>query len=71
MYAHDGIQPDPHLSLERIKSSFRFLLRVQRRHALISIFESNWLAGGLLESLHMDGSFSFCDELHSIPDQPQ
>ena len=67
----DGIQPDPHLSLERIKSSFRFLLRVQRRHSLISIFESSWLAGGVLGSLDMDGSFSVCPELHSTPDHPQ
>ena len=67
----DGIQPDPHLSLERIKSSFRFLLRVQRRHSLISIFELNWLAGGVLGSLHIDGYFSVCDELHSIHDHSQ
>ena len=66
-FRFDGIQPQPHVSLKRIKSSFRFLLRIQRRHCLISTFEKEWLVGGLFGSLLADGSISFIAELHSTP----
>ena len=64
-FRFEGKRPVPRLSLERVKSSFRFLLRVQQRHCLTSTFEAQWLAGGELGTLHRDGSFSVVAELHS------
>ena len=66
-FRFDGIQPLPQISLERIKSSFRFLLRIQRRHCLISTFENEWLARGLFGTLLANESISFAGKLHSTP----
>ena len=52
----DGLQLEPQISLKRIKSSLRFLLRVQQHHCLVTTFEKEWLAGGVLGSLQPDGS---------------
>lgn len=62
-YRFDGISPEPLRSLKIIKSSIRFVLWVQRRYCALTVFESQWLAGGVLGSLAPNGSLSFPDAL--------
>ena len=59
------LQPEPRYALERIKSSFRFLARIQQRHVLRSHLELQWLAGGVLGTVCGDGMLAFPDELRS------
>ena len=64
-FRFENLQPEPRYSLERVKTSFRFLARLQQRLSLRSHFEAQWLAGGVLGTVCGDGTLAFPDELHS------
>ena len=51
--------------LERIKSSFRFISRIQRRHMGLTHFATRWLVGGVLGIVDGTGSITFAQELRS------
>ena len=55
----DGVDPVLALSMERIKSSFRFLLLSQQHNCLDTCFECNWLVAGQFGTVRVDGSISF------------
>ena len=64
-YTFDHIAADVPLAISRIKSSFRFLLRVQQRNCPPMRFLSGWLAGGILGTpIHPTG-IVFCPSLTS------
>ena len=62
-YRFQGLQPEPRYSLDQVKASFRFLAWIQKRHVLLSTFEEQWLAGGVLSTVLGDGTLAFPDEL--------
>ena len=64
-FRFEHLQPEPRYALERIKSSFRFLARLELRHSLRSYVEQQWLAGGVLGTVCGDGTLAFPDELRS------
>ena len=55
----DGIPPSSTATLAKVKSSFRFLARVQQRHCGLMHFTSRWLANDVLGSVSLSGVLSF------------
>ena len=53
--------PDYESSIIRIKSTFRFLLKLQRRSCQISHFSSQWLAGGVFGRIYNGQDLVFAD----------
>ena len=62
----DSSHPDPILMLNRIKSTFKFALRVQFRHTPISQFTAAWLASGIFGYVSPDGELQFAACLQNI-----
>ena len=58
-YRFDGVPPSSAATIAKVKSSFRFLARVQQRHCGPIYFESRWLANGVLGSVDSSGVISF------------
>ena len=59
----DGIPPCSTATLTKVKSSFRFLARIQQRHCGQMLFTSRWLANDVLGSVSLSGVLSFAPHL--------
>ena len=59
----EGIVPVTAVVLARIKSSFRFVARVQKRHCNQLHFKSQWLINGVLGTVGSSGAISFAADL--------
>ena len=55
----EGIPPSSTATLAKVKSSFRFLARVQQRHCGLMHFASRSLANGVLGTVSLSGVLSF------------
>ena len=64
-YRFEGIAPSATVTLTRIKSSFRFLARVQKRHCNSTLYSSQWLVNGVLGTVGSSGIISFAANLRS------
>ncbi len=47
----EHIPPDAHVALQKTKSTFRFLVRMHKRHSQHDRFVREWLADGFIGSL--------------------
>ena len=59
----EGVVPVTNVVLERIKSSFHFIARVQKRHCNQLYFKSQWLINGVLGTFGSSGAISFVADL--------
>ena len=64
-FRFEGIIPSLADMLERIKSAFRFDLRIHQRKTGPSLFKERWLVNGILGTVNSNGFISFAAELDS------
>ena len=62
-YVFEHTVPDCPSAIAAIKSSFRFLLRLQKRHCSASVFNKEWLAGGVIGSISPSSHIRFRPDL--------
>ena len=64
-HCFEGITPIATVVLAKIKSSFRFIARIQKRHCNPTLFKSQWLINGAFGTVCSSGAISFAEDLRS------
>ncbi|XP_046856058.1 uncharacterized protein LOC124449151 [Xenia sp. Carnegie-2017] len=61
----DRLSPDASLVLRMAKSTFRFAVKLEHRHCLLTKFEEEWLLRGLVGTIASDNTVSFSKDFMS------
>ena len=61
----DRLPPDASMALRLAKSTFRFSVKLEHRHCLLTKFEEEWLLRGLVGSITGDNTVSFSKDFMS------